>query len=178
MHPSSVHLLRKFILGFYDAHCFPAAKVGTDQGSFQQFLENLRSSCPSCVDPDFSKHILDYTSDLDMSKVKQVRALLEDVLLHGCASSINVERQHVSTLKGNRHEMFAGRYPKVIQLDSYVTSARIEHKKVQAEAGLLQTCLHNSIYTCMDILTIKLKMIRQRRVNLFVSKRNSKQVYY
>ena len=85
----------------------------TDKDSCSQIISDLASVNEFCID--------------------LMRELMRDALLHIPATSVNVERLHACSQR-NAHANKSGRHPQVVQQNSYVMGATLEHNRIREAA--------------------------------------------
>lgn len=66
--------------------------------------------------------------------MKEVIEFLQDILVYGSPSSLMVEKYHVHTLNASKADGFAGRNATTLQLDSFLTIARLNHQQLASQA--------------------------------------------
>jgi hypothetical protein len=115
------------------------------------FLRQLRALETCCLHRSFTQVILAYTADESVAAVEAVIKFLRDILLHACASSIDVEKLHATTLAGNKVIGYAGKTKKTVQMETYTTSARLAWSRINTEAGtVMKSRLSFSSQSCLQ----------------------------
>ena len=119
-----------------------------DAIAFLEYLRTTHADC--CVDPHFSAIILEFanceTDEEIQERVQRVICFIWDILIHMTPSSIAVEKLHLITLQDTRQS--TGQHPKTIQLNSYVSSARIQHHTIAQHATCMSVCGYIRVVWC------------------------------
>lgn len=105
----------------------------TDIDQCTELVSEMASLPLCCAGYPFVQTLLAHCfvgGEIDLARVQQVRDLLQDALYHIPASSVNVEKLHACTQR-NAACLKSGRTAEVVQQNSYVMSAVLEHSRLK-----------------------------------------------
>ena len=104
----------------------------TDKDSCSQIISDLASAPQCCTGSPFVQNVVHFCRVNEFC-IDLMRELMRDALLHIPATSVNVERLHACSQR-NAHANKSGRHPQVVQQNSYVMGATLEHNRIREAA--------------------------------------------